>query len=59
MADLFQDADPDRVEYLLERVGIDRDYYPAVVPEPTEAELEESRKTLRRLTGTLPADPVS
>ena len=46
---LFMDAPPEASRLPKEFLGIPDDYYTAIPPDPTEAELEESRARLQKL----------
>ena len=48
-ANCFLDAPPDEAESLRDRFGIDEDYYRAIPPDPSEAELPGIRAKLKEL----------
>jgi hypothetical protein len=48
-AHLHLDAPPEQSALHKSWFGIDQDYYTAIAPDPTEAELKEIRKSLKRL----------
>jgi hypothetical protein len=45
----IMDADPETAEARKDRLGIDDDYYLAVVPEPSDSELDRARRRLKEL----------
>jgi hypothetical protein len=51
MGDQFLDADPDAGRELLKKMRIAEDYYLAVAPDPTAAEVQAVRRTLCEVTG--------
>lgn len=48
----FMDVDPLEADLKKELLGIQDEYYTDVVPDPTDAEIEEIRQTLRTLCGS-------
>jgi hypothetical protein len=51
MSDIFLDADPSESEMRLGLMGITKDYYTAIAPDPTDEQLEPIRRRLRWLCG--------
>lgn len=55
MSNVVMDLPPDHADELKEMLTIDEDYYLAVAPDPTDAQLAEIREVLKRLTVSLGA----
>ncbi len=49
MGRYFLDADPAEAKAKMTMMGIDDDYYTAIAPDPTDAELAAIRRTLHKL----------
>jgi hypothetical protein len=47
----FLDAPPDKADRLRDFLSIERDYFTAIPPDPTGAEVESARQRIHRLTG--------
>ena len=47
--EMVMDADPETARLIKEKLDIDDDYYVAVAPDPTDAEVAAARATLRRI----------
>ena len=49
MPEMVMDKDPETARRIKEHLSIDDDYYVAIAPDPTDAEVAEARLTLRQI----------
>ena len=54
MPELVMDSSPEAARTVKECLSISDDYYTAIAPDPTEAELMKARVILRKLASTAP-----
>ncbi|HEX7447261.1 MAG TPA: hypothetical protein VF306_06940 [Pirellulales bacterium] len=47
--EMVMDRDPETARLIKERLSIDDDYYVAIAPDPTDAEINQARATLRQI----------